>query len=1143
MASSGVLVGLLGPVEVASPGGRLTGIAQPLVRVLLAMLAVAPGRVVPDEALVDALWGEEWSRSRERNLHSHVSALRRLLPAADRSDSESRVVRSGGGYRLVVGDAELDVSLFRVLAGQGREAARAGDPAAGAELCARALGLWRGPALADVTGLCARLAGDAAALGDLRAAVMQERLECDLVLGRHAEVAADGAALLAEFPLDERLAGQVMVALYRCERRGEALAVFDRTRRTLAEELGLDPGPALREIHAQVLADDLALAMPVAVPAGRTHDRRAGADAPASAAAVPVEAGAAPRQLPAETRSTGAGGMHGFGLPRTSFVGRAGHVAEVASLLAEFHLVTVTGPGGVGKTRLACEVAREVAGRFTDGAWLAELAAISDPERLSSALAEALGLQLAPGVRLGDVLGRRQLLVVLDNCEHVLEEAASLCESLLDSADDVRVLATSREPLGVAGECRYRLGPLRLPDPDGKAPAAEAADEIAEAMTLFAERARLAHPGFIMDAVAAPAVAQIVTRLDGIPLAIELAAARVESLGLDQLAARPGNRLRLLAGSGRAALGRHGSLAAVADWSYRLLDDAGQRVFRALSVFPGPFTLEAAEAVAGPAAGIAVLRLVDCSLVAPPRPGQDGRTRYVLLETLRAFGSERLGDGGERSSVDAALARFAVGVAEEAAGGLLTTADEEPAGRWLDAEESTLYYALAWALEYDTSLALRLAISMVMWWVNRSRFAEGYRLLKEAAQHAEPGTDQWCTAQFFLGYLSGQLSVADCLAHMSAVVNDLTGRGVRVPLLARAGAARALCLAYLNRDSEADVERDSEAVAEARGALDLAVELEDPFGEAFALVVLGNMSLFLSSVGEALAWFRRAQQVDLTAAPGWVARQCLIYLAVALGEVGEMVEAREHCERALSLARNADALSDEGGCLALLAEFDMSNDELDGATAHLQAAVGLYSRTGTVILLLSILGCCAELCDRTEHWREAVILRAAADAINERTVGFGSLHGRGEMAAARRAREAAAARRAREALRPAETRAATQSGSAMTPDAAAAYALEVAHAIELHHWRRRPREAALDGRSADTRTSWHHDEPASEPSLTVRERELIVLVAQGHTDAQIADRLHISIHTVRSHLDGIRNKTGCQRRAELTRLALQAALI
>ena len=300
--------------------------------------------------------------------------------------------------------------------------------------------------------------------------------------------------------------------------------------------------------------------------------------------------------------ATAAGGVHGFPAGLTSFVGRAGSASEVAVLLGEHRLVTVTGPGGVGKTRLAGQVARAVAGRFADGAWLAELAPVQDGAQVPGAVAAALGVREQPGVPVGEVLARvlarQQLLVVLDNCEHVIGAAAGLCAGLLAACDDVRVLATSREPLAVAGEARYRLGPLALPSPGDPAEGAGA-----EAVRLFADRARLVDARFVLDGQTGPAVAALVRRLDGMPLAIELAAARVEALGVAQMLDRLDDRFALLGAGQRLAASRHRSLAAAVEWSYRLLDDSERRVFRAVSVFPGPFTLEGAEAVAGPVAG------------------------------------------------------------------------------------------------------------------------------------------------------------------------------------------------------------------------------------------------------------------------------------------------------------------------------------------------------------------------------------------------------------------------------------------------------------------------------------------------------------------------------------------------------------
>ena len=354
---------------------------------------------------------------------------------------------------------------------------------------------------------------------------------------------------------------------------------------------------------------------------------------------------------------TEAGVVHGFVPTLTSFIGRVTAVGEVAGLLGEFRMVTVTGPGGVGKTRLASEVAWQVADRFADGVWLAELAAVKDPAQLAAVVAGALGVRDQAGMPVAEalsrVLARKQLLLVLDNCEHLLAAAAKLARELLLAADDVRILATSREPLCIVGEARYRLPPLTVPlpgDPDGIANS--------EAIALFADRARRVDAHFALGPETGPLAARVVTRLDGIPLAIELAAARVEALGLVQLVDGLDDRFRLLTGTDRLAEARQRSLTATADWSYQLLNEPEQRVFRALAAFPGSFSPDAAEAVSGPDAMPAVLHLVDCSLLTPPRAGPDGRPRYLMLETLRAYGAGLMAAAGEHEKVHAALARY-----------------------------------------------------------------------------------------------------------------------------------------------------------------------------------------------------------------------------------------------------------------------------------------------------------------------------------------------------------------------------------------------------------------------------------------------------------------------------------------------------
>ena len=553
--------------------------------------------------------------------------------------------------------------------------------------------------------------------------------------------------------------------------------------------------------------------------------------------------------------------MHGFAAALTSFVGRAGPVNEVAGLLGECRLVTVTGPGGVGKTRLAGEIAERVASRFADGVWLAELAAVGDPALVPAVVAAALEVQEQPGVLAADALARvlaqQQVLLVLDNCEHVIGAAAALCAGLLPVADDVRILATSREPLRVAAEARYRLGPLSLPGPD------DPADTRCEAVALFADRACRADARFALDGETGPVVARLVARLDGMPLAIELAAARVEALGVTQLLDRLHDRFGLLTAGDRLAAARQRSLAATVEWSYRLLDEHEQRVFRVVSAFPGPFTLAAAEAVAGDGAGPAVLRLVDCSLLVPPRAGPDGRSRYRMLETLRAYGAGLLAGAEEHDGAAAALAGYALGMAEEAAAGLQTTAGEVTAARWLDAEDATMWQVLAWTTDHDAATALRLAVALAPWWLLRGRLAGQYPGLREAADRVEVGSDGWCAAQFWLG-MAAMFSpdLAGALGHFTAVRDAVGDRGPS-RALAHCLAGRSVMLSNLGRLAE--------AVGDGRRSLALARELGYPAGEAFALGSLGIAAYEAGDLDGAVQLAGEAEQIAADI-PGWLAR-------------------------------------------------------------------------------------------------------------------------------------------------------------------------------------------------------------------------------------------------------------------------------
>ena len=793
-------------------------------------------------------------------------------------------------------------------------------------------------------------------------------------------------------------------------------------------------------------------------------------------------------------------GVHGFPVVLTSFIGREEAVRVVAGLLGERRLVTVVGPGGSGKTRLAGAVAERVAARFADGVWLAELAPVRDPALVPTVVAVALGVRDQPGIpaveALARVLARQQLLLVLDNCEHVIEAAAELCAELLAAADDVRVLATSREPLRVAGEARYRLAPLPVPGPD------DADLGGSEAVALFADRARQVDAGFTLEGRAGPAVARLVARLDGMPLAIELAAARVETLGLAQLLERIDDRFALLAGGDRLAPSRQRSLEATVQWSYQLLGEPERRVFRAVSVFPGPFTLQAAEAVAGPGAGSAVLHLVDCSLLGAPRADPDDRSRYVMHETLRVFGAGLLARAGEQDEAAAALARYALRLAEEAAAGLEGSSGEAAAARRLDAEDATLRQVLAWASERDAALAVRVAVALAPWWSLRGRAAGQYPLLREAARRAAPGSEEWCNAQFWLGCMAVDLfDLAGALGHFTAVIDAMRDRR---PYRAVAYCLADRAVALLN------LGRISEAAQDGRRALAVARELGFAAGEVNALGALSVAAVDAGDLDGAVQLARQAGQVpgDI---PGWVARTRSIYLTIALTETGDLTAAQHAC--AAGLARSRDA-ADQGSIADLLtrmAMLDLMAGRTQDATAHMREALQIAVRADMALYVDNALDCCGFLCAATGRHLEAVTVWAAAAAFSRHQ---GTA---GPPAEVRRREEPL--RKARHVLGAARTRAAEERGAAMSRATATEFVLMLTAPD--------PSAGAAPGPK----------------TLSTRERELVTLVAQGRTDAQIAAQLYISIRTVRSHLDRIRDKTGARRRADLTRLALQAGLV
>jgi len=585
------------------------------------------------------------------------------------------------------------------------------------------------------------------------------------------------------------------------------------------------------------------------------------------------------------------------------------------------------------------------------------------------------------------------------------------------------------------------------------------------------------------------------------PLAIELAAARVESLGLAQLGERLGDRFDVLAGGDRLAPERLQSLWAAVDWSYRLLTSEEQRVFRALSAFPGPFSPDAARQVAGPDAGPAVGRLVDCSLVSPPRAGPDGRDRYAMLETLRAFGAGQLEQAGEAAAAARALAANALGVALQASAAMLTRAGERAAAAWLDSEEATTSHALTWARANDPDAALALATALAPWWSLRGRNATGYAMLSAACEHAAPGSDAWCDAQQLLGDLAAASVVA--LGHFTAARDALAARTPSV-LLVSARNGRAASLAVTGRLTE--------AADEAGRALDLARQLGDPRGHVLALTWLATAALLAGDAQQSLNWLRQADGIDQAAITGRALLRHWMVLTAALIMAGEFTSAKQQSERALELGREAGERSDLALCLALAAYAACLAGDLAQARAQLLEAIGIGHQTGVHLMLTVCLDVGGLICAESQRLADAVTIWAAFFACPPE-LGRPDLPGLPQ-----RRREQL--QRAEATLGPERTRQARERGAAMSLSAALEFAL-----------------------LAITENGAQGAAHADQTGLSARQRELVTLVARGRTDTQIAEQLYISVRTVRSHLDRIRDKTGCRHRADLTRLALQNGLI
>jgi predicted ATPase/DNA-binding SARP family transcriptional activator len=950
---------MLGPLEVRTDAdpGEIVEVPGARLRALLIMLALHPGQPVPASQLIDGLWPEEMPAAAANALQALVSRLRRALP-------EPVIESRPSGYQLKIDPRCTDIVRFENLAAAGRAQLR-DDPAMAGQTLRQALALWRGPALTDVAETDFGQAA-IARLDELRLTAIEHRIDADLRTGNTSSLVAELEGLVVAYPMREPLAARLMRALHAADRRGAALEVYEQTRKRLVSQLGVEPSAELAALHLDILRDD---------PPGEP-----GATNPAPASFT----NRVHTNLRAEL---------------TSFVGRDTELRHVAELLGAHRLITLTGPGGAGKTRLAVEAARAELPAMPDGVWLVELAPVTDPADVTSTVLGTLGLReqvlvyptrprrqmaetpLPPDElsRLLSALAAKRTLLVLDNCEHLIAAAAALADRVLAACPQVLILATSREPLNITGEALWAVGPLTLP-PDPAAtslPAERAVVQDSASVRLLTQRARAVVPGFEVTEDNAPAVAMICRALDGMPLAIELAAARLRTMAPEQVAARLSDRFQLLTGGSRTAMPRHQTLRAVVDWSWDLLDDAERALWRRFSVFAGGATLEAAEQVCS-GSGVRADQILDLLTALADKSlliVRHDPPRYRMLEIIRAYGQERLAEAGESQEVREAHAQYFTRLAEAGQYHLLR-GEQLDWLRRLSADQDNLHAAIRGAIAVgDGPVAVRLAAALGWYWSLRTMKVEGAELIGEAlsVRGAVAAADPENLA---VAYALGALLAMD--TPLRATVPDWLDRAAA--LAARIADPVHPIMPLLGPIASLFGASDPARAPVGPEAFDAAVGHPDPWAAAIARILRGHWAL---NVGrrhaEAEADFLAGASILSELGERWGQAVALGGLAMLEGCRGEHTVAVSHYRQARELVAAFGSTEDELQFRLLMVRQLWLAGEREAARAELSRALPDADRLGLPELrafAVYVAGDLARLDGRPEAARAALV-RAA----------------------------------------------------------------------------------------------------------------------------------------------------------------------